>query len=68
MRDLRNVSLYDLENVTIGDVFLWDYPDFCDAFIEYAEMDGEPLTDVELSILTENCGDQVNEFAHEQLR
>ncbi len=40
-----------------------DYPDFCDAFICYAEHeDGEPLTDAELDLLNEDGG-----FVHETL-
>jgi hypothetical protein len=40
-----------------------DYPDFCDAFICYAEHDdGEPLTDDELDLLNDDgC------FVHEAL-
>jgi hypothetical protein len=39
-------------NVEFDDVHGWDAPDFCDAFICYAEHeDGTPLTDEELEAI-----------------
>jgi len=39
-------------NVEFDDVHGWDAPDFCDAFISYAEHeDGTPLTDEELEAI-----------------
>ena len=38
----------NLENVKFEDVDWDDYPDFCDAYISYAEMDGRELTEQEL--------------------
>jgi len=47
-----------------------DYPDFCDAYVEYAEKaDGTPLTDAEINALNE-CEDThayVNENAYSSL-
>jgi len=41
-----------LINIQFEDVFFWDYPDFCDAFVSYAEHeDGTPLTEKELEKL-----------------
>jgi len=31
-----------------------DYPDYCDAYITYAEIDGTPLTDDEIEDLNDN--------------
>lgn len=31
-----------------------DYPDYCDAYITYAELNGVPLTDYELEDLNES--------------
>lgn len=31
-----------------------DYPDFCDAYITYAEIDGEPATEQQLDELNED--------------
>jgi hypothetical protein len=39
-------------NVEFDDVHGWDAPDFCDAFISYAEHeDGTPLTEEELEAI-----------------
>lgn len=36
----------DIQNIEIGGVDSTDYPDYCNAFIEYAEyLDGTELTD-----------------------
>jgi hypothetical protein len=43
-----------------------DYPDFCDAYFSYAcYEDGTPLTDDELSEITDLHGDVVNKMAFE---
>ena len=50
------MNLNVLENVMIGDVYLSDYPDFCDAFIESADHPngGDALTDDELEVISED--------------
>jgi hypothetical protein len=41
-----------LQNVSFDGVDTRDYPDFCDAFIDYAEYeDGTPLTEDELDAI-----------------
>ena len=40
--------------IEFEDVDTSDYPDFCDAFISYAELDGVELTEDELIELNEN--------------
>ena len=53
---LKRFLQYSLDkgifNVEFDDVYGWDAPDFCDAFICYAEHeDGTPLTDEELEAI-----------------
>lgn len=48
------IKLALVENVVLGDVHHWDYPDYCDAFIESATYMGRPMTDAELDILNED--------------
>lgn len=43
----------DLENIEIDGVDPKDYPDFCDAFLSYAEHNGRPLTEEELILIEE---------------
>jgi hypothetical protein len=61
----RNVVDVEIENVDPR-----DYPDFCDAYFCYAiwEDTKEELTDDELIQLTNECGDELNEMAHEYYR
>jgi hypothetical protein len=43
-----------ITNIKIENINKNDYPDFVDAFISYAEINGESLTDEELDIVNEN--------------
>ena len=53
-----------LINIEVDDIHMWDYPDFCDAFISYAEHpDGKPLTDEELEKVNEDA-----DFVYEQVQ
>ena len=43
-----------IDNIEFDGIEFNDYPDFCDAFICYAERNGEPLNDIELDKLNED--------------
>ena len=60
------IDLKKLENVEIQDVKMYDYPDFCDAFISYAEIDGIELTDEQYDYVNEQS-EYINDLAHESL-
>ena len=47
------MKLDRITNIELGGIDTNDYPDFVDAFIESAEIDGVELTDAELDEL--NC-------------
>ena len=50
-------------NVEIEDIDTSDYPDFCDAFVSYAEHeDGTPFTAEELDDLHDNHRDVVHKL------
>lgn len=56
---MKNINIKSIE---IENVLMFDYPDFCDAFISYAETNnGKVLTDEELEQLTDNNQDFINE-------
>ena len=43
------MEIKDLRNIELGGVDPSDYPDFCDAYVSYAEtLEGRPLTEEEL--------------------
>ena len=53
MKELK-FELSDIDYVEVEDIHRWDAPDYCDAFISYAEIDGRPLTDEELDLVNED--------------
>ena len=58
----RYAYIWDsLDNVEVDGIDSRDYPDFCDAFISYAEVRGRPATDRELDYLNEQ-----SDFVYEQ--
>ena len=49
-KTIKMITNYELE-----DVKSWDYPDFCDAFISYAEDEnGKEMTEEQIQEWTEN--------------
>ena len=46
MMNVKNIT-----NVEFAGIDMSDYPKFCDAYIESAEIDGRPATDAELDIM-----------------
>lgn len=63
-----NMPKINPKSIELEDVDSRDYPDFCDAYISYAEtIDGEPLKEWQLEWLNEDSA-WVNELAHESFR
>lgn len=60
--DGSKIDYLKLDNVVISGVDFEDYPKFCDAYIESADYDGVPLTELELDELSQD-----GEFVHETL-
>lgn len=57
----------DYSTVQIEDVNMSDYPDFCDAFVSYAEYtDGTPVSDEDLEKLNEDKY-LIDELIHDSL-
>jgi hypothetical protein len=62
----HNVKFASLE---VSDVYAVDYPDFCDAYISYAEYEnGIELTEDELVQLGDEYPEIVNELAFDSLQ
>ena len=67
MTILINHKEVDVGSISIDGVDTRDYPDFCDAYIEYATFkDGTPLTEDELIELGDDHPDLVNELAFDR--
>jgi hypothetical protein len=48
------MDLTKVDNLVFEDVFADDYPDYCDAFVSSADIDGRPMTEAELEELNED--------------
>jgi len=58
-----------LTDYEIEDVKSWDYPDFCDAYISYAEDEnGNEMTEEQIEEWTENNEEEFYEMVLESLR
>ena len=64
---LRIMKIKDIFNLEIEGVDSKDYPDFCDAFFSYGEIDGRELTEDELDKLADNYPEELNEMAYQSL-
>ena len=64
----KQFSNMNLINIEVEDIDMKDYPDFCDAYIAYAEdSDGIPLTEQELDVVNEDSSyvyEQVWNYLH----
>ena len=54
-----------ISNVEIEDVLMYDYPDFCDAFISYADYGDEPMSEEMIDYLNNNDNGFINETIFE---
>ena len=57
--NIMKIDINKVDNLEVDGIDTRDYPDFVDAFISYAEIDGEPLTDEQLYELTDEYPDLV---------
>jgi len=59
-----------MQDIILGDVYMNDYPDFCDAYVESASFNGVELTEEQLDDLNDldDTKMYVNENAYESLR
>lgn len=57
----RKINLSKIDNIKFEDVDMKDYPDFCDAYISSADMNGHAMSEGELNDLNDNYRDFVYE-------
>ena len=69
---MMNLEMIDSKSIVLNGVNGWDFPDFADAYIEYAEFKtefngGRELTEDELDVLETVDGyyELCNEVAHD---
>lgn len=61
-----NIYQDELTHIEISGIDLKDYPDFCDAYISYCEINERSATDNELDYINENFSELINHLAHEE--
>lgn len=61
------LNLTKLEDIQIEGIDTRDAPDFVDAYISYATIDGRELTDIELDHINDEYTDFVHECVMEEL-
>lgn len=59
------VNVYKLENVVVNGVNPKDYPDYADAYVESADINGIPLNENELDWLNEHHPEIAHDIAHD---
>lgn len=52
--NIMKIDINKVDNIEVDGIDTRDYPDFVDAFISYAEIDGVELTDEQLDELNDN--------------
>ncbi len=62
---ILSFNIEHLENIVIENINPNDFPDFCDAYIVSAEIDGRELTDEELETISINESAWIQEYIHE---
>ena len=60
------VDVDKLENIVVNGINQKDYPDYADAYIESAEINGRQLNENELDWLNESHPEIAHEIAHER--
>jgi len=63
---MKPIDYTTIESVEVEGIDTRDYPDFCDAYISYAEIDGREATEEELEELSDDR-DFVYEMTFNQL-
>ena len=61
------IDINKIDNLEVDGIDTRDYPDFVDAFISYAEIDGVELTDEQLDELTSEYPDLVYDLVINKL-
>jgi hypothetical protein len=58
-----NIDVEELTHIEVEGARVEDYPEFTDAYLSYAELNGRELTQEELDYITEHHREFIQEFA-----
>jgi len=59
---MEELDYGQISNIEVDGIDTKDYPDFCDAYISYAEYLGKPMTGEQLELLNDD-----GDFVYEQV-
>jgi hypothetical protein len=59
------ITLNQISNIEVDGVDPRDYPDFCDAYVSYCEVDGREATEEELYYINDEFPELAQEYAFE---
>jgi hypothetical protein len=62
---VMKIDFAKINNVEIENIQMFDYPDFCDAFLSYAEYGDEPMSEEMINYINDNEYGFVNEYIHD---
>ena len=64
---MKTIDLSKVKYMEFDGIDMADYPDFCDAYLVYGEIDDRPLTDSEIDHINDNHPDFVNENVYDSI-
>ena len=64
---MKTIDLSKVKYMQFDGIDMSDYPDFCDAYLVYGEIDGRPLTDSEIDYINDKHYDFVNENVYDSI-
>lgn len=68
MNVVINNKPVNMNSLEFDDIFKWDAPDFCDAYVDYAEFeDGTELTEDEIELMEDKFYSEVREALYNSL-
>ena len=64
--EMSYIETAKLTNIEVNGINRRDYPDFCDAYVEYCEVNGKVATEEELDYINGNMSHVAQEMALER--
>jgi hypothetical protein len=63
--NVMKIDFKKIKNVEIENVQMYDYPDFCDAFLVDADYGDKPMTEEMINYINDNEYGFINEYIHD---
>ena len=63
--NVMKIDFTKITNVDIENIQMYDYPDFCDAFLVDADYGDKPMTEEMINYINDNEFGFINEYIHD---